>query len=459
MKNETLIVDCEVAHNYSGWSGAIDARGETDGEGTLILRCEVHDNKIYDYTTGHGGGIYIKYGKVYDCFVYNNCITNYKGAIYATDGGGIYAQETEIVGCTVSNNICGAAGGGIIVMYRGLVEDCTICDNYSHNVGGGIASRQYMTYTNIFPKINNCIIYNNFAEDSGGGLFSHRMANVKNCLIFDNHSLSNGGGVDMWFGGKLENSTIVDNSCDGVGGGDGARFFNWDKESGWGGKTAVSNCIFYFNGDENVVFNSTNTSVDYSCVTPAISGHSGVGNITSAPDFVNRAGRNYRLNSSSPCINAGHNNPWMTDPTNLWSAYSVSLDGWDRILDGTVDMGAYETPVAFACTFSAFPLVTEIDKNIDFTALVGGANSSSATFSWDFDNDGTIDLTGTDNEIVHSYPDAGIFTVSLSATNGVGEGFTKQRFEYIEIIPEPFLFINCYLIFIIYYRRKLIFIK
>ncbi len=59
----------------------------------------------------------------------------------------------------------------------------------------------------------------------------------------------------------------------------------------------------------------------------------GVGNFTDAPLFADYANGNLRLQSNSPCINAG-NNAYVTAATDL--------DGNPRIVSGTVDIGAYE---------------------------------------------------------------------------------------------------------------------
>jgi hypothetical protein len=59
----------------------------------------------------------------------------------------------------------------------------------------------------------------------------------------------------------------------------------------------------------------------------------GLGNITNAPLFVDSANGDFRLQSNSPCINWGDNSV----VTN-----STDLAGKPRIVEGTVDMGAYE---------------------------------------------------------------------------------------------------------------------
>jgi hypothetical protein len=92
----------------------------------------------------------------------------------------------------------------------------------------------------------------------------------------------------------------------------------------------LNNCIVYFNTAPEGA-NYSGSTLDYCCTTPMPA--SGVGNITNAPLFVDYAGGNLRLQSNSPCINAG-NNAFVIGPTDL--------DGLPRIVSGTVDIGAYE---------------------------------------------------------------------------------------------------------------------
>ena len=90
----------------------------------------------------------------------------------------------------------------------------------------------------------------------------------------------------------------------------------------------ANNCIVYFNFPDNYADWST---LNYCCTAPMPA--SGWGNITYDPLFVDVTNGDFRLQSNSPCINAG-NNAYVTTTTDL--------DGNPRISGGTVDIGAYE---------------------------------------------------------------------------------------------------------------------
>jgi hypothetical protein len=70
----------------------------------------------------------------------------------------------------------------------------------------------------------------------------------------------------------------------------------------------------------------------YCCVSTGVT-HGVNGCITNDPLFVNAANGDFRLQSNSPCINWG-NNVFITN--------AADLAGNPRIVEGTVDMGAYE---------------------------------------------------------------------------------------------------------------------
>jgi hypothetical protein len=89
----------------------------------------------------------------------------------------------------------------------------------------------------------------------------------------------------------------------------------------------LNNCIVYFNSATNGP-NHFSGMLRYCCTTPGV-----FWSATNAPIFVDYASGNLRLQSNSPCINAG---------TNAYAVGGTDLDGRPRIVGGTVDIGAYE---------------------------------------------------------------------------------------------------------------------
>lgn len=96
------------------------------------------------------------------------------------------------------------------------------------------------------------------------------------------------------------------------------------------GYSTAYNCVF--KGNEDADGSELYCSDVYnSCSVELTNGLNG--NITNAPLFVDAANGDFRLQSNSPCINWG-NNAYVTNATDL--------SGNPRIVEGTVDMGAYE---------------------------------------------------------------------------------------------------------------------
>jgi hypothetical protein len=144
---------------------------------------------------------------------------------------------------------------------------------------------------------------------------------LNNCMLIGNSVSAYspyGGGT---YNCTLKNCTVAGNSAAGTwpyGGGAYSGF--------------ADNSILYFNTASNGAnyYMTAQNAMNYCCTTPAADG---IGNITNAPLFLNFAGGNVRLQSSSPCINSG-NNGFVSGQTDL--------DDNPRVVSGTVDIGAYE---------------------------------------------------------------------------------------------------------------------
>jgi hypothetical protein len=73
------------------------------------------------------------------------------------------------------------------------------------------------------------------------------------------------------------------------------------------------------------------SNISFSCATPL---PIGIGKTYASPRFLNFAANNFNLSTNSPCIDKGTNQAWMAGATDL--------NENQRIVNGIVDMGAYE---------------------------------------------------------------------------------------------------------------------
>jgi hypothetical protein len=157
--------------------------------------------------------------------------------------------------------------------------------------------------------VRNCVMTGNWADYNGGGAYSGMLIN---CLIISNQANWGGGAAFA----ILNNCTVSRNAS------------NSFKASPPGVfECTVNNSIVFDNLGANYILSTFSNS----CVTPLP--ESGAGNTDADPVFVNSAGGDFRLQSNSPCINAGNNTYILS---------STDLDGSPRIANGTADIGAYE---------------------------------------------------------------------------------------------------------------------
>jgi parallel beta-helix repeat protein len=242
-------------------------------------------------SSDNGGGVFC----VSATAVVSNCVLTGNSAQYA--GGG--AAHGTLVNCLLNNNSAGLGGG--VAWGDTTLNNCTLTGNSASDSGGGA----------YLSTLNNCTLTGNRAQDGGGALDS----TLNNCTVSGNSAAAGGGAENS----TLNNCTLTGNSANAPYGGGGAL------------DSTLNNCIAYFNTAPVGANYDSYSTLSYCCTTPQPP--SGAGNITLDPLFVNRAGGNLRLQSNSPCINAGNN---------VYVVGSTDLDGRPRIVGGTADMGAYE---------------------------------------------------------------------------------------------------------------------
>jgi hypothetical protein len=278
-----------------------------------------------------------------------------KGGGILLDSGG-WGWTAELRNCIIRENVSSGHGGGVatvdvyVAPFSLVVTDCIIKGNHASStsgLGGGIMARLVSGSLNITNSVlegnsahmggalrsvggvntvENCRVTANHAVMIGGGLNTSGVDVYRNCLIdnniCDSSGFSKGGGGigSVWsqFPLEITNCTIVKNAPSGV-----------LVQSNF--PTTISNSIIYFNTQTDVAVNAGAATYSNVCSTNS---KPGTGNITANPGFD---GEDFYLSSSSPCINAGSDAPWMVD--------AFDLNGYDR-LNGTVDIGCHEYRVA-----------------------------------------------------------------------------------------------------------------
>jgi len=331
---ETTTIDCD----QTTWALRFFA-GSTNG----LLRGFTIANGYR--SSGYGGAAVESYDPsltVESCVFINN---------HAGYGGAIYSRNIiQITDCEFIGNVGENSGGGLFFnVYTGtgaaIVERCVFSGNTA-DYGGAVFESGFGNGSSRTLALRNCMISANSATYDGGGLFvSGDNAIVENCTVADNEAGVNAGGV--YFGGvgpTLKNSTVWSNS-------------------------------------PNAVFSYFSINATYCCIEGWTNG--GTGNIASDPLF---ADDDLHLSFNSPCIDAGHNEAWMTN--------SLDMDGDLRIINGTVDMGADEIYAHFVDVNSTNPASPYVGWSTAATTIQDAINVATRPGVDIVVADGTYD-TGT----------------------------------------------------------------
>ena len=381
----------------------------------------------------------------------------------ATDGGGIANNGKLTVTGNVFTGNNASYGGGIYNIGTLTVIDSTFTENGSLYGGGGIENSYNDTVIGTLAVTNSTFISNSSYD--GAGIYNQTLSTqttaVTNCDFITNSAADAGGGFANWYGtSTVTNSTFTGNSAESYNSG---GIFN-DSSLTITNSTITSNGggISEYNGvGRTLTLNNTivagNTSYDIvgqvqpTSVNNLIGNGTGVTNLnqlapsnligTTANPLNPRLGplaynggstQTMALLPGSPAIDAGSNTLAVDPATGQPLAYDQRGAGFPRVVNGTVDIGAFESS-GFTITvtsgsgqstgpltaFSA-PLVATVTANNPSEPVAGGLvtftappSGASATLSG---SPATISATGTASVTAAANSIGGSYTVSATAS-------------------------------------------
>ena len=400
--------------------------------------------------SGSGGGIYA--GGVH--LALTNVTISGNSASNGSGGGIFQANGTSLLtNVTIGGNSAWSGGGMHQWAGTSTLTNVAISGNAA-NYGGGL-DQYYSTST-----LTNVTISGNSALGGGGVDQSNCTSTLTNVTISGNSASGTAGGVSQTLGTlTLTNVTISGNSAN-VGGGmhqqQGTAVLTNVTVSGnsatEGGGLSMSYATSTLR-NTIVARNAANRGPDLSLYSGTLSGANNLigdgsgqsslvnginGNLVGTtsvpvdPQFVQLAGIDWtkwdlRLQASSPAVNTG-NNAWIP------SGVTTDITGSPRIINGTVDIGAYEreqapTDLALSATSVAENQpagtvvgdlsTTDPDAGDTFTySLVSGTGST---------DNGSFTISGNQLKTAASfnYETKSTYSIRIRTTDAGGLTFDK----------------------------------
>lgn len=299
-----------------------------DGGGVFIYQSSptisnniIEQNDVSAIDDAHGGGIYSQDSSttIHGNIIRDNA-ANRGAAINIDSGSGL------ITGNLIENNHAVGDHGGALYLFdsvevsRNLITGNSVGQSLGYGWGAGI----FIGNVGTAAVTNHNRVSNNSALTGGSGIFVDEGAQavLNGDLIFGNNCADRAAGIyvdgspgDGAFNGAgsqvtINNATVAGHNC-GSGEGQGIAVEG-------GSIVTIINSIFYNNGvDEMEVCEDpagtgcvgggpaedqpSSLTVNYSLVE---GGYAGTGNINANPQFVNAAGEDFHLQSSSPAVDS-----------------------------------------------------------------------------------------------------------------------------------------------------------
>ncbi len=360
--NETELNQRNIVNNPTNLSGDIGVVGDIRDNSYHVVKASKNTTSStildgftikngnadeYSNNNDYGGGIYATQSQA----VFANLVVQNNHA--QGDGGGIYTSDglNQLINVSFVGNTAEGNGGGLYNSSTSILTNTTFRNNKAEDSGGAI-----FNYADDLI-IDGGTFVSNIAQDNGGALHSSYSANfnIINTIFRSNKAANNGGGIYSYY--TDNNSTIVNSIFDANTSELGGAIYN-DQ-----GNAVNTNLTFtlnqaekgaavYSEGDQaNPIYTNSifwlNQNIGDSSLTPIINdgadtfvshsivegGYNGLEIINQDPKFANSKKADFRLQSDSPAIDQGFNDFIIQD---------TDLIGSDRIINNTVDIGAYE---------------------------------------------------------------------------------------------------------------------
>jgi len=361
--------------------------------GSPTLRRVVFRENMAENDYASGGGMYVANGEplLEGCSFVGNRVHAQGGGIAHGRGGGMYNESSEPVlrDCLfVENEATGFLPGGAGLYNstsRPEIHGCRFVDN--RTAGLGAQGGAMVNSGGSDPTLDRCVFIGNLSEGagfqggSGGALFNYGSPVMINCVFLGNGSGVHWGAVyNDGASPTLFNNLFSGNVAGTDDNGSGGAMFNafgsdpllmnctlaanlaasGEFANGFGGglhnfgdsHPTLVNSILWDNEDfggkdeSAQIHNDTSSgtssaTVDYSCVQGGWSA-GGDGNIDDDPLFVDSEGPDMLPGTEDDNLRLAPGSPTIDTGDNFAVGIQLDLDMRMRIMDGTVDMGAYE---------------------------------------------------------------------------------------------------------------------
>ncbi len=237
------------------------------------------------------------------------------------DGGGFFLDDhsPKLRNIDIINNACIDRGGGMYMIdCQSVLENIIVRNNRAETTGGDGGG---MYILDSGPVFTNCLIVDNYTGTDGGGLYIvTSIVTMNNATIANNRADDDGGGffLDASVTLQLRNSIVWGNSA-----GDERKQIR---------KAATASAILL-----NSLYSNGTDDVSLSTPSPG-----SANNLTSNPQFIDAAAKDYRIKRSSPAADTG-NGTYNTLTTDIRRGnFPRKLLKTDHTQTGLIDMGAFE---------------------------------------------------------------------------------------------------------------------